>query len=107
MCKCIYVSVFVCVYVYGCMPTCINIPTCTHTHTYTHIHKPVISSVLCLQEQRTLMVYKPSKLVWAAKIDEGVPCAMCVTTINGVNGMIVTLQDTGVVSCVYLGTAQV
>lgn len=50
-----------------------------------------------------LMVYRDTKLAWTTKLP-GVPVFVSRASFQGVDGLIVSLDDTGLLSISYLGT---
>eukprot|EP00051_Salpingoeca_urceolata_P016237 m.214801 g.214801 ORF g.214801 m.214801 type:complete len:803 (-) comp18624_c0_seq7:92-2500(-) len=50
-----------------------------------------------------LVVLKDTSIVWGAKLD-GIPVALRVGRFGGVAGMIVSLEDSGTVTLMYMGT---
>jgi Bardet-Biedl syndrome 9 protein len=59
--------------------------------------------LLIATHTKALMVYVGRRVAWAARLDLQ-PIAVRVSTIGGVQGMIVVLDDSGRLSVVYLGT---
>ncbi|RNA27204.1 PTHB1 isoform X1 [Brachionus plicatilis] len=52
---------------------------------------------------KNLFVHEDVKVKWAAQLNH-VPVQVCVTNINEINGVIVSLSEEGQIDCSYLGT---
>jgi len=61
------------------------------------------SNIILINMDCTLQVFADMTLMWAAKL-RTVPVAVAVASFGGFKGMIVTLDDTGLLSVGYLGT---
>lgn len=64
---------------------------------------PKQSKVMISTQTKQLMVFDGTKLLWSAKHITS-PVALRLTEVDGVEGMIITLDDKGHLSCSFLGT---
>lgn len=62
-----------------------------------------VENLLIATHSKALQVYRGQQLAWAAQLDV-LPVAVRVTSLVGVKGMIVALDDAGSLSILYLGT---
>ncbi len=58
---------------------------------------------LIATHSKVLFVHEDVRVKWAAQL-QNVPVHMCVSRVNDVNGVIVTLSEDGKLNCSYLGT---
>eukprot|EP00877_Chromochloris_zofingiensis_P007511 jgi/Chrzof1/3012/Cz12g08060.t1 len=81
-------------------------PACCwpYASAFTAGNKPSrLDNLLVATHTKALLVYQGATLSWAAKL-ETQPVAVRVAQIGATKGMIITLDDTGALSVVYLGT---
>lgn len=75
-------------------PSCI----CSYRHGLNNGHSFILAS-----HDKSLHIYREFNLVWAAKL-AAVPVQMKVSSIGPINGLIITITETGYLSVNYLGT---
>eukprot|EP01137_Pigoraptor_chileana_P002843 Opistho-2@42251 len=63
----------------------------------------VKDNLIVASQTASLMIYSEMRLVWAAKA-VSVPVALAIGTFCGIAGFIVSLDDTGHLTCLFLGT---